>query len=98
MIVKISRASVRLEEIGNLKNWLSREWYPLISNQPGSTGFCAAVKESGEFVVITHWRDEGSMNTWNNYGAHKDIVKNLLPLLASEITAEVYEEMSFSTE
>lgn len=95
MVVKISRGAVRADEVSSLKAWLSNEWYPLIKKQEGSTGFCAALRESGEFVVITHWRDKAAMESWNDNGAHKDIVKNLLPLLAVEISPEVYEELSF---
>ncbi len=95
MVVKISRAAVRVDELNNLKLWLLKEWYPLIEKQEGSSGVSAAFRESGEFVVITHWRDKAAMESWNNNGAHKDIVKNLLPLLSVEISAEVYEEVSF---
>lgn len=95
MIVKISNASVGVDKMEEFKRWLSKEWYPLIRLQNGVTQFFASARDSGEFSVITIWDNVKSMESWNNNIEHKNIVKNLLPLLISELSSEVYEYIEF---
>jgi len=69
----------------------------LIRKQNGLVRVCAAVMDSGDFVVITRWDDNKSMENWNSNSEHKNIVKDLLPLLSAELSSEVYNYIGFDS-
>ena len=90
MFCKTTRIQVLPENLHKLTGWIKDKWAPLISRQAGLKGAFSMNKSNGEIMLMMLWLTEAHVQDWNDNQQHKQIVKEVEPLITN-IVWDYYE-------
>jgi len=90
MLVVMVRIPVSSEEEGeNLANRF-RNRAGLVDSQPGFMGF-ELLKGDGEYISVTRWEDQASLDAWTSSQAHEQTHSGTRPAARPAGTVSAYE-------
>lgn len=91
MFCKTTRSKVSPDNMGQLTQWVTKKWGPLISSQEGFRGTYFNTKPDGEFIIIMLWETEAQIQSWTENPEHKELLPEFMSLKEGPVDMDIYQ-------